>query len=142
VTDPFNLARFIDAQKGVYDTALAELKAGRKTTHWMWFVFPQIAGLGRSSTARHFALSGLDEAITYLDHPLLGKRLVECTEAVNGLSSLSAYAIFGSPDDLKFHSSMTLFAEASPESPVFRTALDHYFDGKPDPATLGLLGSR
>lgn len=142
--DTFHLTRFIDAQSRVYSQALMELTAGEKRTHWMWFVFPQIEGLGSSPTARHFAISGLAEAQAYLRHPLLGKRLLACTTTVNGLDdALTARAIFSSPDDLKFRSSMTLFAHAATHSgsdaAPFQTALKRYFGGKPDLRTLDLL---
>ncbi len=142
--DTFHLTRFIDAQSRVYSQALSELTAGEKRTHWMWFVFPQIEGLGSSPTARHFAIAGLAEAQAYLRHPLLGKRLLACTTTVNGLDdALTARAIFSSPDDLKFRSSMTLFAHAATHSgndaAPFQTALKRYFGGKPDLRTLDLL---
>lgn len=137
--DPFRLQRFVDAQAGVYEAALAELKAARKRTHWMWFVFPQVAGLGFSPMAQAYAISGLDEARAYLAHPMLGPRLLACTAAVNAAQGRSAHEIFGSPDDLKFRSSMTLFARAAPEEPAFRTALAKFFGGKEDPLTLERL---
>lgn len=138
--DPFDLSRFVEAQASTYSRALAELRAGDKRSHWMWFVFPQIAGLGFSPTAQQYAIGGLAEARAYLDHPVLGPRLRECTAAVNGVAGRSAHAIFGSPDDLKFRSSMTLFREAAPGEALFQAALDKYFGGEPDPRTLGLLG--
>ncbi|WP_374471800.1 DUF1810 domain-containing protein [Phenylobacterium sp.] len=137
--DPFDLARFVAAQAGVYDTALAELSAGRKRTHWMWFVFPQLAGLGSSPTAQRYAVSGVEEAKAYLAHPVLGPRLMACTAALLAVQDRSAHEIFGSPDDLKFRSSMTLFAAAAPAEPAFREALARYFGGQPDPRTLALL---
>ena len=142
--DPFHFTRFIEAQSRVYRQALNELAAGEKRSHWMWFVFPQIEGLGSSPTARHFAISGLAEAQAYLQHPLLGSRLLECTTTVNGLDdALTARAIFSSPDDLKFRSSMTLFSratiEAGGDAAPFETALKRYFSGKPDQRTLDLL---
>ena len=118
---------------------LAELAAGCKRTHWMWFVFPQIAGLGRSGMARHYALGSLDEARAYLAHPVLGPRLVQCVGLVNGVEGRTANTIFGSPDDLKFHSSATLFALAAPDDAVFRTALETYFGGVLDPLTVKKL---
>ncbi|MFC3067678.1 DUF1810 domain-containing protein [Phenylobacterium soli] len=136
----FDLQRFVDAQASVYPGALAELRAGAKRSHWMWFVFPQIAGLGLSPTAQFYAIASLAEAKAYLAHPVLGPRLVECTAAVNGVQGRTAHAIFGSPDDMKFRSSMTLFREAAPEERAFQAALDTYFSGAPDPATLRLLG--
>ena len=134
-----DLARFLTAQAPLYQTVLDELRDGRKRTHWMWFVFPQLAGLGRSQTARFYAIADLDEAQHYARHPLLGARLVECTAIVNGLEGQSARGIFGTPDDLKFRSSMTLFMQAEPDQPIFRTAIDRYFGGEPDRLTLDLL---
>jgi uncharacterized protein (DUF1810 family) len=133
-----NLERFVEAQAPVYDRALAELKAGRKQSHWMWFVFPQIAGLGRSPMAQHYAIQTLAEARAYLAHPLLGARLRECTQAVLDVEGKSAHEIFGSPDDLKFCSSMTLFDLAAPDD-IFRTALEKYFNGEEDRLTLEKL---
>jgi uncharacterized protein (DUF1810 family) len=135
-----DLERFVAAQAPVIGRVLDELRAGRKRTHWMWFVFPQLAGLGRSAMARHFAITDLDEARRYLAHSLLGPRLVQCTELVNAHRGLTAHAIFGSPDDLKFRSSMTLFRAASGEPRVFQVALDRFFTGRPDERTLDLLG--
>ncbi|WP_075291120.1 DUF1810 domain-containing protein [Pararhizobium arenae] len=132
---PDNLQRFVDAQVATYDTALAELRDGHKRTHWMWFIFPQIAGLGHSAMAQRYAISGLEEAKAYLAHALLGTRLRECTAAVNTHTDRSAHAIFGSPDDIKFRSSMTLFAAAAPQEVSFRKAIDHFY-GSDDPATL------
>jgi uncharacterized protein (DUF1810 family) len=141
--DPFNLARFVTAQEPCYERVLAELRHGHKSTHWMWFIFPQIAGLGRSPTAQFYALGSLEEARAYLSHPLLGPRLVECTAAANGVPDGSAYDIFGSMDELKFRSSMTLFAVAALDEPVFQDALDRYFEGAKDRLTLEkLLGER
>jgi uncharacterized protein (DUF1810 family) len=139
MSDPHNLARFVDAQAPVITRVFEELRSGRKQSHWMWFVFPQIAGLGHSPTARHFAIGSLAEARAFVDHPLLGSRLIEATEIVNALDQGSATVVFGSPDDLKFRSSMTLFAEASPDAAPFRSALDRYFDGRPDQVTLDRL---
>ena len=133
-----NLDRFVEAQAPVYDRALAELKAGRKQSHWMWFVFPQIAGLGRSPMAQHYAIQNLAEAQTYLAHPLLGARLRECAQAVIDVESRTANEIFGSPDDLKLRSSLTLFDLASPDD-IFRAALEKYFDSEEDPLTLEKL---
>jgi len=133
-----NLERFVEAQAPVYDRALAELKAGRKQSHWMWFVFPQIAGLGRSPMAQHYAIQNLAEARAYLAHPLLGTRLRECTQAVLDVEGKTAHEIFGSPDDLKFRSSLTLFDLASPDN-IFRTALEKYFDGEADALTVEKL---
>lgn len=137
--DPFDLARFVQAQDPVIETVLAELKQGRKQTHWMWFVFPQVAGLGRSPTAEFFAISGLAEARAYLTHPVLGPRLLACTRRVLAVDGRSAGQIFGQPDDLKFRSSMTLFLKASEDGEPFRTGLARYFGGAPDPETLRLL---
>ena len=137
--DPFRLQRFIEAQAPVYPAVEAELRAGRKASHWMWFIFPQLEGLGRSGTARFYAISGLEEARAYLAHPILGQRLIHCVGLVNAVEGRSAHEIFGSPDDLKFRSSVTLFREAVPENALFQAALDKYFGGEPDPATLALL---
>jgi uncharacterized protein (DUF1810 family) len=137
--DPFNLQRFVDAQDGVLDDVRAELSAGRKRTHWMWFVFPQIAGLGQSEMARRYAIQSLAEARAYLDHPVLGVRIAELTRMLNDLPPMRADAVFGYPDDMKFHSSMTLFAQAAPDSHVFGDALHRYFDGQQDEATLARL---
>ncbi len=134
-----NLERFIDAQQPVYARLLDELRRGAKRSHWMWFVFPQIAGLGHSEIARRFAIVLLDEARAYLAHPVLGPRLRECTQLVLDVNGRTVREIFGSPDDLKFRSSMTLFAEAAPDEPLFRAALDKYFGGTPDAATLEKL---
>ena len=134
----FDLRRFVEAQAGVFAQVLEELRAGRKTSHWMWFVFPQIAGLGRSATAHRFAIVSLLEAEAYLRHPLLGERLRHCTELVHAAPG-DAHAIFGSPDDLKFHSSMTLFARAAAGPSVFEAALGRFFAGAVDAATLARL---
>jgi uncharacterized protein (DUF1810 family) len=141
VNDPFDLERFVAAQASAYDGARRELLAGRKTGHWIWFVFPQLAGLGRSPTARKYAIGSLDEARAYLAHPVLGPWLVDCTEIVNAIPNGSLDEIFGYPDDLKFRSSMTLFAAAAPDEPAFRQALDKYCDCEPDALTLALLGN-
>ena len=135
--DPYDLERFVAAQDdaGTYDQALAELRRGRKRSHWMWFVFPQIAGLGHSHVSRMYAISGLDEARAYLAHPVLGPRLAECAGIVAGLSGRTAEQIFGGIDAIKLRSSMTLFWRAAPDQPVFRQVLDQYFAGEPDPAT-------
>jgi uncharacterized protein (DUF1810 family) len=135
--DPFDLQRFVEAQDsgGTYDRALAELRGGRKVSHWMWFVFPQIAGLGRSPVAARFAISGLDEARAYLAHPVLGPRLVESAGALAGQRGRSAAQILGDVDALKLRSSMTLFARAAPDEPVFAAVLERYFDGRGDPET-------
>ncbi|MGN6102092.1 MAG: DUF1810 domain-containing protein [Devosia sp.] len=133
---------FVEAQAPVISQVEAELAAGRKATHWMWFVFPQLAGLGASGMSRRYALHSLEEARRYLDHPLLGPRLRHCTGLVNRLEGHSAHDIFGSPDDMKFHSSMTLFARAAPGEPAFRTALEKYFGGGEDARSLELMGVR
>ena len=139
--DPFDLARFVSAQDegGTYQSALAELRHGNKTGHWMWFVFPQIDGLGFSPTSRYFGVKSLAEAHAYLAHPTLGPRLRECAEVVDGLATTSAHEVFGSIDAVKLRSSMTLFLRADPAEPVFQRVLDHYFDGAPDSATDRLL---
>ncbi len=137
--DPYNLERFVAAQAPVYETVLAELRAGRKRTHWMWFIFPQLAGLGRSAMAQKYAIASLDEAAAYLAHPVLGARLRECCDIVSGLNGLSANQIFSEPDDMKFRSSMTLFAHAAPAEPLFTQCLEKYFGGVTDGATLALL---
>ena len=136
---PHNLQRFIDAQHPIYGQVRDELRAGQKETHWMWFIFPQIKGLGTSATAQKYAIQSIDEAKAYLNHPLLGFRLRECTQLVNAVIGRSIEDIFGFPDHLKFHSSMTLFAKASPAEKVFTTALDRYFKGEPDRNTLEQL---
>jgi uncharacterized protein (DUF1810 family) len=134
-----DLQRFVDAQSQTYDQALAELRAGEKRTHWMWFVFPQIAGLGRSGMAQRFAIQDLDEARAYLAHPTLGRRLVECATALTSLDTTDPERVFGSVDAMKLRSSMTLFAHAAPDQPVFREVLDHWFDGVDDAATVSRL---
>ncbi|RBY88114.1 DUF1810 domain-containing protein [Blastococcus sp. TBT05-19] len=136
MTDP--LQRFVDAQRDTYDQALSELRGGEKRTHWMWFVFPQIAGLGRSGMAQRFAIADLDEARAYLAHPVLGRRLVECARALTALDVDDPVAVMGSIDAVKLRSSMTLFARASDE-PVFREVLDHYFGGDEDDATTARI---
>ena len=135
-----DLSRFVEAQETAYERARSELLAGAKTSHWMWFIFPQLGALGRSPTAKFYGIKTLDEARDYLRHPVLGSRLIELTRIVLGHGDKSARAIFGSPDDLKFRSSMTLFAEAAPEHAEFRQAADLFY-GAPDPRTLELLGS-
>jgi uncharacterized protein (DUF1810 family) len=139
--DPFTLSRFLQAQEGTYDTALAELRRGRKTSHWMWFVFPQLAGLGRSSTAQFYAISSREEAEAYLNHPVLGPRLKTCAEALLGIEGKTATEILGSPDDLKLRSCATLFAAVSPPDSVFHRLLARYYSGEPDPRTLALLNA-
>ena len=138
--DPHDLERFVAAQNPVWDHVRAELRRGRKSSHWMWFVFPQLAGLGSSPTARAYALSGLDEAQAYLAHPVLGPRLREAAELAAAVQGRTASEVFGYPDDLKLRSSMTLFARAAPQDPVFTAVLDRYFGSDPDPRTLELLG--
>ena len=135
--DPYDLQRFVAGQDAgaTYDHAVAELRGGRKTSHWMWFVFPQIAGLGYSPTSRTYAITSLDEARAYLSHPVLGPRLTECAAALTGLAGRTAEQIFGEVDAQKLQSSMTLFMRAAPGEPVFRQVLDQYFDGIPDSAT-------
>jgi len=137
--DPHDLQRFVDAQAPLFDRALAELRAGSKATHWMWFVFPQLKALGRSGTALRYGIADLREAQAYWQHPLLGPRLRTCAEAMLGVDGKSALQILGSPDDLKFRSSMTLFSRAAPDEPVFRQAIDKYFGGRADERTLELL---
>lgn len=140
MTDPYNLQRFVDAQATVYPRVLAELRAGEKQTHWMWFVFPQLAGLGSSPMAQKFAIVSLAEARAYLAHPVLGARLDECTRLVIAAAGRPIEDILGYPDDLKFRSSMTLFEHAAmPEESVFSQALRAFFHGDPDPRTLELL---
>jgi uncharacterized protein (DUF1810 family) len=142
VEDPFDLERFVQAQNagGTYQRALDELSRGSKESHWMWFIFPQIAGLGQSPTSRKYAISSLAEAKAYVVHPVLGRRLFDCSRAVAGHTGLSAVRIFGGIDARKLQSSMTLFLRAAPDQPVFQEVLDRYFDGNPDPATDRLLG--
>jgi uncharacterized protein (DUF1810 family) len=141
MSDEFDLERFVRAQDsgGTYAQALAELRNGRKVSHWMWFVFPQIAGLGRSATAREFALSSVREAQAYLDHEVLGPRLRESAAAVAAVRGRTAVQVFGSVDALKLRSSMTLFSAAAPDEPVFAEVLEGFFGGEPDKATLGLI---
>ena len=134
-----DLNRFISAQERSYDAALREIKPGHKATHWMWYIFPQIAGLGFSSTARFYAISSLQEAMDYYAHPVLGQRLVEISEALLALDTSDAGAVMGYPDDLKLRSSMTLFLAASGDA-VFQKVLDKFYSGKPDSKTLSILG--
>lgn len=138
-TDPFNLQRFVEAQEPIYQQVTSELRAGEKMSHWMWFIFPQIQGLGWSETSIEFAISGLEEARAYLAHPVLGARLKECTQLVLRVENRSAARIFMSPDDMKFRSCMTLFAQVSPEDDIFSMALKKYFRGVPDQLTLDRL---
>jgi uncharacterized protein (DUF1810 family) len=137
--DPYDLQRFVDAQDGVWDIAVQELRAGRKRTHWMWFIFPQIQGLGHSAMAERYAITSLEEARAYLAHSLLGARLEECTRLVNGIEERTIEEIFGYPDYLKFHSSMMLFVQAAPMNPLFNRALTKYFRGQFDPGTTKRL---
>jgi uncharacterized protein (DUF1810 family) len=140
VADGFDLDRFVAAQSPVIEEVKRELRFGEKRSHWMWFVFPQLAGLGSSPMAQRYAIASLDEARAYLRHPILGPRLAECAGIVNRVQGRTAHDIFGSPDDLKFRSSMTLFGRADPAEPAFRTALERYFGGREDPRTVALLG--
>ncbi len=140
--DERDLSRFVAAQRATYDRALAELRSGRKRSHWMWFIFPQLAGLGRSAMSRRYAIASTDEAKAYLEHPLLGPHLIECAATVLGIEGRSAYEIFGSPDDLKLHSCATLFARASPPRSVFSRLLTQYFDGLEDEQTVNLLAAQ
>ena len=139
-SDPYDLSRFVQAQKPDYEDALREIRRGRKTSHWMWYIFPQVDGLGFSATSRFYSIKSLAEAAAYLAHPILGPRLKECAEAVLGVEGRSAYEIFGSPDDMKLRSCATLFAHVSPPGSVFHRILEKYSQGKPDRKTLALLG--
>ena len=138
MTDPFDLQRFVDAQAEAYSRVVEELRRGRKQSHWMWFIFPQLAGLGHSAMARRFAISSREEAVAYLAHHVLGSRLRECTALVNAIEGCTILEILGSPDDRKFHSSMTLFNEVGPH-PEFAEALSKYYGGRRDQRTLDLL---
>ena len=137
--DPYNLQRFVVAQEPVYAEVLAELRQGSKRSHWMWFVFPQIAGLGRTETARFYAIGSRGEAEAYLKHDVLGRRLEDCTRLVIEVQGRTAQQIFGQPDDLKFRSSMTLFARVAADNGIFQDALEKYYSGEPDPLTLDRL---
>jgi uncharacterized protein (DUF1810 family) len=139
VSDPFDLDRFVRAQEADYERALAEIRNGRKRSHWMWYVFPQSAGLGLSATSQRYAINSLAEARAYLAHPMLGPRLTEIAEAVLNVRGRTAHEIFGSPDDLKLNSSATLFALVSPADSVFHRIIDKYFDGSRDEKTLALV---
>ena len=141
MNDPFDLDRFVIAQQDDYETALAEIEAGRKRSHWMWYIFPRVAGLGLSEMSRRFAIKSLNEARAYLDHPILGPRLRACAEALLAIEGRSAHEIFGSPDDMKFGSCMTLFSLVPDAPPYFKEAIDHLLGGIPDAATIALLGS-
>lgn len=138
-TDPFDLQRFVDAQNPVYDTVVGELRAGHKRSHWIWFVFPQLRGLGRSPTAQHYGIASRDEAVAYLAHEVLGPRLRECTRLVLALAGRSIGDVFGSPDDLKLRSSMTLFARSTDDNADFVAVLDEFYGGQEDPATVERL---
>lgn len=140
--DKYKLTRFLDAQNQVYLNALAEIRNGQKRTHWMWFIFPQLKGLGISSTADFYGITGIEEASAYLQHPVLGKHLVQIASALLELEGKTASDIFGSPDDMKLRSSMTLFSQVENANPVFERVLDNYFKGIPDQKTLELLHSR
>ena len=137
--DPYHLARFVDAQAPVYERVVTELRNGRKQSHWMWFVFPQVEGLGASRMANTFAIASREEAIAYLEHPLLGPRLRQCTQLVTQVPERSIAAILGYPDDLKFRSSMTLFASVTADNKDFTDALEKFYGGEADPATLERL---
>ena len=138
--DTYNLQRFVEAQRPVFEQALHELQGGQKRTHWMWFIFPQIQGLGRTDMARQFAISGAGEALAYLQHPLLGPRLLQASAAVAALKGRAVGQIFSPPDDLKLRSCMTLFANAADDPSPFNQVLEAFFDGQPDPKTLDALG--
>lgn len=137
--DAYNFDRFVEAQRSAYEEVLAELQTGRKESHWIWFIFPQIAGLGHSPTAQFYSIHSIEEARAYLRHLLLGARLRECTGLVNRIEGKTIGEIFGSPDDLKFRSSMTLFAQAAEDNDLFQSALEKYFQGQPDRLTLERL---
>lgn len=138
--DPYDLQRFLRAQEPIYATALAELRGGQKRSHWMWFIFPQIEGLGQSPTSKYYAIKSLTEAQAYLQHPVLGPRLRECAEAILAIEGRSAAEIFGFPDDLKLRSSMTLFAALAGADSVFARVLERFYDGRPDGQTLRIVG--
>ena len=142
MSNAYNLQRFLDAQEGVYDTVLAELRAGRKSSHWIWFIFPQIAGLGHSAMAQQFAITSLDEAKAYLQHSVLGQRLRECTQLVLNVEGRSIDEIFGYPDNLKFRSCMTLFMASTTDNTLFKNALHKYFDSQPEQMTLDILAQQ
>jgi uncharacterized protein (DUF1810 family) len=141
VTDRHDLPRFVDAQSGMFDEVRSELRAGRKTGHWIWFIFPQFDGLGHSAAARQFAISSREEAAAYAAHPILGSRLRECTSLVNAIAGRGIRQILGTPDDLKFRSSMTLFAQVCPDDPIFGEAINKYYGGEFDALTMDLLRS-
>jgi uncharacterized protein (DUF1810 family) len=137
--DPHNLKRFVDAQQAEFEQVCAELRAGHKRSHWIWFIFPQMKGLGHSETANYYGIASRQEAEAYLAHPVLGSRLRECTRLVTAVEGRSIDQILGYPDDLKFRSSMTLFASTASDNQIFRDALQKYFAGKPDQRTIDLL---
>jgi len=139
MSDIFDLERFISAQAGVYPRVILELRAGRKQSHWMWFIFPQVAGLGFSAMAQKYAIGSRAETLAYLDHPVLGSRLRECTQLVNAVEGRDIHEILGSPDDMKFRSSMTLFANVAPDNTDFVAALQKYYEGEFDAATIARL---
>ncbi|MBW8744683.1 MAG: DUF1810 domain-containing protein [Sphingomonas sp.] len=141
MADPYDLDRFLKAQEDSYDTALDELRTGRKRSHWIWFIFPQLAGLGQSPTSQFYGIKSLEEATAYLRHPILGGRLHECLKVLQPLEQTSADQVFGELDAMKFRSSLTLFAEADPADPIVEVALDRWFDGRKDEKTLQLLGT-
>ena len=142
MSDPYNLQRFVDAQQSIYENVRRELGSGSKRSHWMWFIFPQFKGLGRSNMAQLFAISSREEASAYLEHPVLGSRLRECSQLAAAINGRSIEDIFGYPDYLKFRSSMTLFAQVAVDNEVFNVCLQKYFNGEPDPATLARLSSK
>ena len=139
VDDPYDLQRFVDAQNSIYERVCHELRHGHKQSHWMWFIFPQLRGLGHSPTAIRYGIGSREEARAYLAHPILGQRLRECTGLVLGVEGRSIAQIFGSPDDMKFCSSMTLFSKTADDNKLFEDALQKYFAGQPDPLTLARL---
>ena len=141
MNDAYDLQRFVNAQEAIYPQVVAELRAGRKQSHWMWFIFPQIAGLAFSAMAQRYAIRSRAEATAYLAHPLLGMRLRECTALVNAVTGKDIHSILGSPDDMKFRSSMTLFAKVTPDNADFLAALDKYYGGEFDPATIAKLSA-
>ena len=136
MTDPFDLQRFLDAQAPVYERVVRELQNGRKQSHWMWFIFPQVAGLGSSAMAVEYAIGSRAEAEAYWNHPVLGPRLLECVDLINRVEGRTINEILGSPDDFKFRSSLTLFLAIAPDQPILKAALDKYYGGSPDPRTL------
>jgi uncharacterized protein (DUF1810 family) len=140
MNDPFDLPRFLDAQMPIYAQVLVELRRGQKQSHWMWFVFPQLSGLGHSAVAQHFAIASREEAVAYLGHPILGSRLKECTALIRAVEGRAIREILGSPDDLKFQSSMTLFSAVSSD-PEFSAAISKFYGGRPDKKTMDLLGN-